>query len=134
MPIQPRYLALFICLSNGIYSLLINIYLPRLGYGPQFVGQINAVNALAFALSSLPSSFIGSVLGNCRMMIFGLSLASIGHALTALTEFLPVVIRNSYILSMNSLGLLGIALYIVNGYPYLMGVSNSSQRKHVFAV
>ena len=68
------------------------------------------------------------------MMIFGLSLASIGHALTALTEFLPVVIRNSYILSMNSLGLLGIALYIVNGYPYLMGVSNSSQRKHVFAV
>ena len=122
------------CLSNGIYSLLFNIYLLRLGYGPQFVGQINAVNALAFALSSLPSSFIGSVLGNRRTMILGLSLASVGHALTALAEFLPVVIRNGYILSTNSLGLLGIALYIVNGYPYLMGVSNSRQRKHVFAV
>ena len=122
------------CLSNGIYSLLFNIYLLRLGYGPQFVGQVNAVNALAFALSSLPSSFIGSVLGNRRTMILGLSLASIGHALTALAEFVLLFVRNGYILSMNSLGLLGIAQYNVNGYFYLMGVSNSREHKHVFAV
>ena len=122
------------CLFSGIYSLLFNIYLLRLGYGPQFVGQVNAVGALAFALCSLPSSFIGSVLGNRRTTIVGLSLAIIGHALTALAEFVPVAICNGYILSMNSLGSLGIALYIVNGYPYLMGVSSSRERKHVFAV
>ena len=50
----------------------------RLGYGPAFVGQVNAVGGLAFALSSLPSSFLGSRWGNRRTMILGLSLAIVG--------------------------------------------------------
>ena len=49
------------CLFSGIYSLLFNLYLLRLGYGPTFVGQVNAVGGLAFALSSLPSSFLAAV-------------------------------------------------------------------------
>ena len=122
------------CLFSGIYSLLFNLYLLRLGYGPAFVGQVNAVGGLAFALSSLPSSFLGSRWGNRRTMILGLGLATIGHALLSQAEFVPTVHQQNFILSMNSLGLLGISLYIVNGYPYLMRVSSAAQRHHVFSL
>ena len=122
------------CLFSGIYSLLFNLYLLRLGYGPAFVGQVNAVGGLAFALSSLPSSFLGSRWGNRRTMILGLGLATVGHALLSQAEFVPNIHRQSFILSMNSLGLLGISLYIVNGYPYLMRVSSAAQRHHVFSL
>ena len=122
------------CLFSGIYSLLFNLYLLRLGYGPAFVGQVNAVGGLAFALSSLPSSFLGSRWGNRRTMILGLGLAVVGHALLSQAEFVPTIHRQSFILSMNSLGLLGISLYIVNGYPYLMAVSSAAQRHHVFSL
>ena len=122
------------CLFSGIYSLLFNLYLLRLGYGPAFVGQVNAVGGLAFALSSLPSSFLGSRWGNRRTMILGLSLAIVGHALLSQAEFVPKIHQQSFILSTNSLGLLGISLYIVNGYPYLMEVSSTAQRHHVFSL
>ena len=122
------------CLFSGIYSLLFNLYLLRLGYGPAFVGQVNAVGGLAFALSSLPSSFLGSRWGNRRTMILGLSLAIVGHALLSQAEFVPKIHQQSFILSTNSLGLLGISLYIVNGYPYLMEVSSAAQRHHVFSL
>ena len=122
------------CLFSGIYSLLFNLYLLRLGYGPAFVGQVNAVGGLAFALSSLPSSFLGSRWGNRRTMILGLSLAIVGHALLSQAEFVPNIHQQSFILSTNSLGLLGISLYIVNGYPYLMEVSSAAQRHHVFSL
>ncbi len=122
------------CLFSGIYSLLFNLYLLRLGYGPAFVGQVNAVGGLAFALSSLPSSFLGSRWGNRRTMILGLSLAIVGHALLSQAEFVSDIHRQSFILSTNALGLLGISLYIVNGYPYLMAVSSAAQRHHVFSL
>ena len=107
------------CLFSGIYSLLFNLYLLRLGYGPAFVGQVNAVGGLAFALSSLPSSFLGGRWGNRRTMILGLGLAVVGHALLSQAEFVPAIHQQNFILSMNSLGLLGISLYIVQRLPLL---------------
>ena len=67
-------------------------------------------------------------------MILGLGLATVGHALLSQAEFVPNIHRQSFILSMNSLGLLGISLYIVNGYPYLMKISSAAQRHHVFSL
>ena len=59
-------------------------------------------------------------------MILGLSLAVVGHALLSQAEFVPTIHQQNFILSMNSLGLLGISLYIVNGYPYLMKISSAA--------
>ena len=122
------------CLFSGIYSLLFNLYLLRLGYGPAFVGQVNAVGGLAFALSSLPSSFLGSRWGNRRIMILGLGLATVGHALLSQAEFVPNIHRQSLHSQHELSGLLGISLYIVNGYPYLMKISSAAQRHHVFSL
>ena len=122
------------CLFGGIFSLLFNLYLLRLGYGPVFVGQVNAIGSLAFALASLPASFIGSRFGNRRSMILGLFLAVIGHGLVCQAGFISAPHRPLYILSTQSLALLGISLYIVNGFPYLMDMAKPEQRTYVFSV
>ena len=41
-------------LDGGIYAVLLNLYLVRLGYGPELIGMINSAGQLAFALFSLP--------------------------------------------------------------------------------
>lgn len=122
------------CLFSGIFSLLFNLYLLRLGYGPKSIGQVNAIGALAFALSSLPGSLLGGRWGNRRIMIIGLGIAIIGHALVSQAEFIAPALRKHFIIITHSLGLLGIALYIVNGYPFLMAVSSAKERNHVFSI
>ena len=42
--------------SGGVQGVLLNLYLLRLGYGLDFVGQINSIGGLVFALFSLPAA------------------------------------------------------------------------------
>ena len=43
----------------GIYLVLFNLYLLRLGYGPEFIGTVNAAGSLAYAVFSLPAGALG---------------------------------------------------------------------------
>jgi hypothetical protein len=40
---------------GGIYPVLLNLYLLRLGYGPKFIGLVNAALNLAFSGFCLPA-------------------------------------------------------------------------------
>ena len=60
----------------GIYIMLFNLYLLRLGFGPDFVGTINAAAQLSSALFSLPAGALGQRWGTRRMSILGLALDS----------------------------------------------------------
>jgi len=40
---------------GGIYSLLMNLYLLRLGYGLEFIGVVNAAALLGWAVACLPA-------------------------------------------------------------------------------
>jgi predicted MFS family arabinose efflux permease len=46
-------------IDGGVYAVLLNLFLLRLGYGPEAIGLINAVGTLTFALSSLPAGLLG---------------------------------------------------------------------------
>ena len=48
----------------GFISVLLNLYLLRLGYGTGFIGLVNGGIALAFAACSLPAGAIGGRLGD----------------------------------------------------------------------
>jgi MFS family permease len=58
---------------GGIYTVLLNLYLLRLGYGPEFIGLVNAVGLLALALFFLPAGAITRRWGLRRAMIAGLA-------------------------------------------------------------
>jgi hypothetical protein len=45
---------------NGVRVVLLNLYVLRLGYGPEFVGLLSAMSSMAFALSCPPAGTMGT--------------------------------------------------------------------------
>ena len=99
---------------GSIYTVLLNLYLLRLGYGPEFVGLVNAVGMFASAAFSLPASALGRRWSSRRIMIAGLSLSVVGFGALPLNEFTPLTWRVGWILVAYFLAWLGSTLYIVN--------------------
>lgn len=119
---------------GGIYTVLFNLYLVRLGYGPEFVGLVNASSQFALALFALPASAVGARVGARKAMVVGLSLAVLGNGLPICAEFAPGAWRAGWILVTYVTGGLGLALYFVNSSPWVMSVTTPQERGHVFSV
>jgi len=118
----------------GIFTVLFNLYLLRLGYGPEFIGLVNAVALLAYAIFCLPAGVLGRLWGVRRILIVGMSLMAVGLGLSPLVELIPTVLWGGWLLSSLSLSYLGASLYMVNGNPFLMGATNPEERNHAFSV
>ena len=119
---------------EGARTVLFNIYLLRLGYGPETVGVVTAVGAFSFALLCLPAGAMGTRWGIRNMLITGLGLMVAGHLLLPLTEYLEEAWRMSWLLATTVLTYLGYALYLVNGLPFLMDATGTEERDYAFSV
>jgi MFS family permease len=73
----------------GFVTVLLNLYLLRLGYGTAFIGLVNGGSALAFAVSSVPAGAAGGRWGYRRTVVLGIFLLSAGTLLLPLSEYLP---------------------------------------------
>src|SRR5262245_33314591 len=104
---------------GGIYTVLLNLYLVRLGYDPAFIGLVNAAGPLAMALFCLPAGAFGGRWGSRRAMIAGLILSIPGFGFLPLAEFVPPFAQAGWLLTTYILGHLGLAMYIVNSSPFL---------------
>lgn len=120
--------------SSGIQAVLMNLYLLRLGYGLEFVGQINAIGGLTFALFSMPVAILCRRWGSRRMMIVGIALITTGSALLPLIEFAPVAWWTPALLASRLPNAIGFALYVVSASPFLMAATSGRERTHVFSV
>ncbi|MDQ5850840.1 MAG: hypothetical protein M3380_01985, partial [Chloroflexota bacterium] len=92
---------------GGIYSLLLNLYLLRLGYGAAFVGIVNAAGMLALALFALPAGLLGTRWGSRRALLAGLCLILTGLGPLPLAELLPAPVRAAWLLGTYMLAWLG---------------------------
>lgn len=119
---------------DGMRAVLLNLYLLRLGYGPESVGVINAVGALAFALWCPLAGTMGTRWGIRNMLIAGVSLLTAGFLLVPLAEFIMGAWRMVWLLSTSVLTYLGLALYLVNGLPFMMDATGLKERNHAFSV
>jgi MFS family permease len=119
---------------DGVRTVLYNLYLLRLGYTPEFVGLANAVGALAFSLFCLPAGMLGTRLGSRNMLIAGLGLLALGYGLLPLAESVPEGWRTYLVLGATLLAFLALALFLVNGLPFMMGATGPEERSHVFSV
>ncbi len=120
--------------DGGIFSVVFNLFLLRLGYDPAFVGQINSAGLLAFAVCSLPAGALGGRLGNRRAMIVGLVLMMVSSLLLALTEFVPLAWQISWLFSAYICFHSSIAIYFVNTAPFLMATTTEAQQNHAFSI
>jgi MFS family permease len=113
--------------DGGVYAVLLNLYLARLGYGPEVIGLVNAAGTVVFAFASVPAGILGERWGNRRLMLWGLGLMLLGGLL------LPPAVRLPWlIVTMISL-YLGLALYFVNTAPLLLGLIPADQRNQAYA-
>ena len=118
----------------GIYTTLLNLYLVRLGYGPRFIGLVNATALFAIAIFGLPAGILGRRWGVRRMMIVGLLGSALGLGLLPLVELTPARWHAGWLLGTAFFGFSSGALYIVNGNPLLTGTTTSQERDHAFSI
>ncbi|MEM7537088.1 MAG: MFS transporter [Chloroflexota bacterium] len=121
-------------IGGGIYSVLLNLYLLRLGYEPDFVGTVHAISALCFVLFAIPSGSIGTRLGLRKSSIWGLSIAIIGFAGVPMAEFVPMDWRDGWILGITFFGYMGMTLFNVNSMPLMVEISGEEERDHLFSI
>jgi MFS family permease len=119
---------------DGVRAVLMNLWLLRLGYGPDFVGLVNAVGAFAFAILCLPAGALGTRWGSRNMLIAGMGLLAAGSWLMPLAEFLAGDWQAGCVLLASILIHAGLSLYLVNGLPFMMGATNLRDRNHAFSV
>ena len=120
--------------GDGIRAVLLNLYLVRLGYGTEFVGLVNAAGALAFSVFCLPASTLGTRWGSRLMMIAGMSLMVVGNGMLPVAELVPATWQTGWLLATSALAQGGLALYFVNGIPFLMNVTGPAERSHAFSL
>ena len=120
--------------DGGVFSVVFNLFLLRLGYGPAFVGQVNAAGLITFALCSLPAGALGNRWGSRIAMIRGLAVMMTASVALALTEFVAGEQQAAWLFATYMLAFVGLALYFVNTAPYLMGVAGKGQRNHAFSI
>lgn len=120
--------------DGGIFSVVFNLFLLRLGYDPAFVGEVNSAGLLSFALCSLPAGALGGRIGNRRAMILGLLTMMISSLLITFSEFIPSHLRPLWITTAYMLFHGSIAIYFVNTAPFLMATTLDEQRSHAFAI
>ncbi len=119
---------------TGVVTVLLNLYLLRLGYGPDFIGITHGTMGLAFAVCALPAGVVGLVLGLRKSIVAAL----IG--IVAVTPFLPCSVFFTgiaqQILIVAAHGLYGVFLTSinVNGVAYLAGSVEEGQRSFVFSL
>ena len=120
--------------DGGVYTVLFNLYLLRLGYGPEFVGLVNGSGMLVFALCCLPAGTLSGRWGVRRMMIVGLTLLLIGCGLLPFAELRTGNWRAGWLFITWCFAFIGFAMYFANTAPFVMTVTHQNERNHVFSV
>jgi MFS family permease len=121
-------------LDGGISTVIFNLYLLRLGFGPQQVGLINSAGMFAFAVASLPAGRLGERWNLRRMLVLGMMLCLLGATMTPFSDLLPSQWRLGWIILAYALVNLGMACYYVNASPYMVGRTAPELRASVFAM
>jgi MFS family permease len=113
---------------------VLNLYMLRLGYGPELIGVINSAGALAFALSCLPAGALGTRWQSRRLLVVGVGLLAASFGLLPLAELFTPPGSTAWLIAITALGHIGLALYLVNGLPFMMAATRPEYRSHAFSI
>jgi MFS family permease len=110
---------------SGVFSLVANLYLLRLGYDVAFVGQVNSAAFLAYCLVSFPAGFLVSRWGLRRSMLGGALFMALALAWFPCVELLPVALRKVSLAAGEAAIGVGGAFFMVCVTPCLMETESS---------
>ncbi len=118
---------------DGVYAVLFNLFMLRLGYDADFIGIVNSAGLFAFAFVGLPAGLLGSRWGSRVMLVGGLVFVLTGAMVLPFAEFATDWQRGwlivSYVLLMG-----GWSAVFVNGSPFMMSSASDGGRNNLFSV
>ena len=118
----------------GLYAVLYNLFLLRLGYDPETIGQINAVGRLAFGVTGIPAGLLGVRYGARRLLLAGEITIVVGLVAGPLVEFVPMAMQTTWLATTCALGFAGATLFFVNALPVTMAATTDVERRHVLSL
>ena len=116
----------------GIQGVIFNLYLLRLGFGPEFIGLLTGVGQLIWALSALPAAALGRRFGVRGTLIAGIALSGVANGLALLVESFPRPYWAAWLFACWALLWASSALNSVNNIPYALGAFDPSIRNQIF--
>jgi MFS family permease len=118
----------------GIAAVLFNLYLLRLGLGPEIVGLVNGASQLVFAATCILTGLLGRRFSSRTLMISGMSFSAAGMGLVLTSEYFPHNWQAMWLTIVYSLSWFGAALYVVSSMPFLTRITTGENRDHAFAI
>jgi predicted MFS family arabinose efflux permease len=118
----------------GIFGVLFNLYLLRLGYGPSTIGLLVGSGQLVWGLAAIPAGLIGVRISNRRAQILGVSILAFTTMLLLYAEALPTSLQTGWLATCWIISWVGSSLMVVNASPYAMEVTVPEERQQVFAL
>ncbi|MCY4109278.1 MAG: MFS transporter [Chloroflexi bacterium] len=136
---QPTVHFVLVCMLhsfafNGIYTLLVNLYLLRLGYGPAVIGVFNGVANVAAAASALPAALLAGRWHLKTPMVSGLSCSALLIAILPVGELLAGPAQIGWLIAVGALVSLAVSVWFVYGNPFMMTLVGERQRSQAFSI
>ena len=119
---------------DGVYNVLFNLFMLRLGYDADFIGVVNSAGLFAFAFVGLPAGLLGSRWGSRIMLIGGLVFVLTGALLLPFAEFSPKSWQGLWLICSYALLMGGWSAVFVNGSAFMMSSSSGDARNSLFSI
>ncbi len=115
-------------LGSGIWAVMFNLYLLRVGFPVSYVGTFWLVNMVCHGAAALPAGLIADRFGRRRAFFCATLLSLVAQGSLLFTQD-PV-----FILVLAGVAGLGDAFHGVTGAPFMMENSEPEERPHLFSL
>lgn len=116
----------------GIYAVLFNLFLLRLGFDLRYISSINATGQIVFAISSLVVGLSTNRTRNRQGMILGMALNLLAFIVLPLIKWNQFSAGSTFLIITYALSWMGLALVIVNIIPFMISATETEERGLVF--
>lgn len=117
-----------ISLNLGVYKVIFNLYILRLGYSEDFLGLILSLTSVATGVFSIPSAIICDRIGRKKTLLLSCLLLTVSLVFLYNTNIKELLLFFSILYGASS------ALNIVTGSTFMLENSEPAQRMHLFSM
>ena len=114
-------------LGSGIFGVLFNLYLVRLGHHEDFIGQVAGLSTLLTGLVAFPAGLLADRIGRRSSLVVGATIVPLAFLLQVLLD------DPQAILILGMVGGAGVAFIMISMSPFMAENSSQGERAYLFS-